>query len=80
MKISFECGFITKNELVIRDTKMYSYTFTDLASGNNFTVFSIFPVKKYDTFKQLQSVKVDFDLLVAKNNVLKLKPIKEDIQ
>lgn len=76
MKINLHCAFITKQDLLVKDTKMFSYTFCDLASGNNFSVFSITPVKTYDTLKQLQVTDIDFDLQITKQG-LKLKPIKE---
>lgn len=76
MKINLHCAFIIKNDLVVKDTKMYSYTFCDLGSGNNFSVFSLLPVKIYDNMKPLQVSDIDFDLQITKAG-LKLKPIKE---
>lgn len=76
MKINLHCAYITKQELLVKDQKMFSYTFCDLASGNNFTVFSLLPVKAYEAFKQLQVADIDFDLQISKQG-LKLKPIKE---
>lgn len=77
MKINLHCAFITKKEVTVQDTLMYSYTFCDLESGNNFTVFSLTKIPKFDTFKQLQISDVDFNLVVSKNGTFKLKPIKE---
>lgn len=76
MKINLHCAYITKQELLVKDQKMFSYTFCDLSSGNNFTVFSLLPVKSYEAFKQLQVADIDFDLQISKQG-LKLKPIKE---
>lgn len=75
MVINMHCAFITKQDMVIKDTKMISYTFCDLSSGNNFTVFSLTPVKSYDNLKQLQSGDFDFELSIMKNGI-KLKPVK----
>lgn len=77
MKINLHCAFICKKEVTIHDTQMYSYTFCDLASGNNFTVFSLTKVKTFEDFKQLQVADIPFELHIQKNGSLKLKPIKE---
>lgn len=77
MKINLHCAFITKKEVTIQDTLMYSYTFCDLASGNNFTVFSLTKDNKFEILKQLQICDCDFELQITKTGALKLKPIKE---
>lgn len=77
MKINLHCAYITKQLMNINDTQMYSYTFCDLSSGNNFSVYSLTPVKAYESFKQLQVNDIDFDLQVTKKGLFKVKPIKE---
>lgn len=77
MKINLHCAFITKKEVNIQDVLMYSYTFCDLASGNNFTVFSTTKNKQFENLKQLQISDCDFELAITKTGALKLKPIKE---
>ena len=77
MKINLHCAFITKKEVTVESTLMYSYTFCDLESGNNFTTFSLTKIKDFESLKQLQICDIDFNLTISKSGTLKLKPIKE---
>lgn len=77
MKISLHVAYITKNEVSINDTKFINYTFCDLASGNNFQIFSLVPVNAYEKLKQLQVADIDFDFVINKSGAFKLKAIKE---
>ena len=77
MEVNLHCAFITCKQVTINDTLMYSYTFCDLSSSNNFTVFSLVPVKRFDNLKQLQVADLPFNLYIQKNGTIKLKPVKE---
>lgn len=77
MEISLKVAFICCKEILVKDVKMFSYTFCDLSSGHNFSVFSLLKVKDYETLRPLQVQDIKFLLNIGSNGTIKLKPFKE---